>query len=115
MATSKRRKPVPKTQSQLTREQIEGYDVTRGVVPASSKNKRENQISLKDDTVKLPTVSLRILMKLSSIILKTSLNLQYSRTENLSMYRFYMDHLKDGLLCKKMGIIEMETVRFKYR
>lgn len=59
MATSKRRKPVPKTQSQLTREQIEGYDVTRGVVPASSKNKRENQISLKDDLVKLPTVSLK--------------------------------------------------------
>lgn len=59
MATYKRRKPVPKTQSELTREQIEAYDTTRSTVPASSKNSRSNQISLKDDTVKLPTVSLK--------------------------------------------------------
>ena len=59
MAEYKRRKPVPKTQSELTREQIEAYDTTRGSVPASSKNKRENQISLKDDTVKLPLVSIK--------------------------------------------------------
>ena len=50
MATYKRRKPIPKTQSELTREQIEAYDTTRSTVPASSKSNRENQISFKDDT-----------------------------------------------------------------
>lgn len=59
MATYKRRKPIPKTQSELTREQIEAYDTTRSTVPASSKLDRGNQISVKDDTVKLPTVSLK--------------------------------------------------------
>ena len=59
MAEYKRNKPTPKTQSQLTREQIEAYDATRGTVPASSKANRENQISLKNDTTKLPTVTLR--------------------------------------------------------
>ena len=46
MAEGKRNKPVPKTQSELTREQITPYD-GRGVAPVSSKTKRENQISLK--------------------------------------------------------------------
>lgn len=59
MANYKRRKPVPKTQSQLTREQIEAYDTTRGSVPASSKSKRENQISFKDDKTKLPLVGIK--------------------------------------------------------
>jgi len=59
MADYKRRKPTPKTQSELTREQLEAYDTTRGTVPASSKLNRENQISLKDDTVKLPTVGFK--------------------------------------------------------
>ncbi len=51
MAQQKSNKPTPKTQSQLTREQITPYD-QRGITPASSKLNRENQISLKDDTVK---------------------------------------------------------------
>ena len=59
MAQYKRRKPTPKSQSELAREQIEAYDATRGTVPASSKQNRENQISLKDDKVKLPTVSFK--------------------------------------------------------
>ena len=59
MAEYRRRKPVPKTQSELTREQIESYDSTRGSVPASSKAKRENQISFKDDTTKLPLVTIK--------------------------------------------------------
>ena len=59
MANYKRRKPVPKTQSELTREQIEAYDSTRGSVPASSKENRANQLSLKDDTTKLPIVSIK--------------------------------------------------------
>lgn len=59
MAEYRRKKPTPKTQSQLTREQIGAYDPTRGTVPASSKQNRENQISLKDDITKLPIVTLR--------------------------------------------------------
>ena len=59
MAQSKKRVPVPKTQSELTREQIVPYDALKGAVPASSKSKRENQISLKDDTVKLPVVGFK--------------------------------------------------------
>ena len=59
MAQYRRTKPTPKTQSELTRDQIAAYDATRGTVPASSKQNRENQISLKDDTVKLPTVSFK--------------------------------------------------------
>lgn len=59
MAQYRRRKPVPKTQSELAREQIVPYDTTREIVPASSKQERANQISLKNDDVKLPTVSLK--------------------------------------------------------
>ena len=59
MAQHRRRKPVPKTQSELSREQIQAYDESRGVVPASSKANRENQISLKDDKTKLPLVSFK--------------------------------------------------------
>lgn len=59
MANYKKRKPVPKTQSDLTREQIEAYDSTRGTVPASSKKNRENQISFKDDKTKLPSVTFK--------------------------------------------------------
>jgi len=54
----KSNKPTPKTQSQLTREQITPYD-QRGITPASSKLNRENQISLKDDTVKLPVIGFK--------------------------------------------------------
>ena len=58
MAQQKSNKPTPKTQSQLTREQITPYD-QRGITPASSKLNRENQISLKDDTVKLPVIGFK--------------------------------------------------------
>lgn len=59
MATPKKRVPIAKTQSELTREQLTAYDATAGVPPASSKRNRENQISMKDDTVKLPTIGLK--------------------------------------------------------
>ena len=59
MAEYKKRKPIPKTQSELTREQIEAYDTTRGTVPASSKKNRENQISFKGDNTKLPLVTIK--------------------------------------------------------
>ena len=59
MAQPKKRVPVPKTQSELTREQIVPYDSLKGAVPASSKANRENQISLKNDDVKLPVVGFK--------------------------------------------------------
>ena len=59
MAQPKKRVPVPKTQSELTREQIVPYDALKGAVPASTKANRENQISLKDDTVKLPVIGFK--------------------------------------------------------
>ena len=40
MAQPKKRVPVPKTQSELTREQIVPYDALKGAVPASSKSKK---------------------------------------------------------------------------
>ena len=40
----KSNKPTPKTQSELTREQITPYD-GRGLAPASNKQSRANQIS----------------------------------------------------------------------
>lgn len=59
MATPKKRKPVPKTQSQITREQFEAYDDVRGTPPPSNKKNRARQISVKDDNVKLPTVTFK--------------------------------------------------------
>ena len=59
MAEPRKRKPVPKTQSELTREQLTAYDATAGIPPASSKKNRENQISLKGDNTKLPVVGLK--------------------------------------------------------
>jgi len=59
MAQYRRKKPTPKSQSELAREQIQAYDASRGTVPASSKLNRENQISLKGDNTKLPLVTLK--------------------------------------------------------
>ena len=59
MAESRKRKPVPKTQSELTREQFEAYDEVRGTPAPSDKKSRARQISVKDDNVKLPTVSIK--------------------------------------------------------
>lgn len=59
MATPKKRKPVPKSQSQLTREQFEAYDEVRGTPPPSEKKNRARQISVKNDNVKLPTVTFK--------------------------------------------------------
>lgn len=59
MAGYNKRKPLPKTQSELTREQFTAYDKSAGVPPASSKKNRENQISLKGDNTKLPVVGIK--------------------------------------------------------
>jgi hypothetical protein len=62
MADYKRRKPTPKTQSELTREQLEAYDTTRGTVPASSKLNRELNYLLSDLKISMERLSITSIM-----------------------------------------------------
>ena len=120
MAQYKKRKPVPKTQSQLTREQIEAYDTTRGTVPASSKQNRENQVSLKNDKTKLPTVSFKDIdaaifyyfqnvIKPSVIQNSTQIDVpvMYGNPERWSAVQ------KDGFLRDSNGKIQVPLIMFK--
>lgn len=120
MAQYKKRKPVPKTQSQLTREQIEAYDTTRGTVPASSKQNRENQVSLKNDKTKLPTVSFKdidsaIFYYFQNVIKPTVMQnstqidvpVMYGNPERWSAVQ------KDGFLRDSNGKIQVPLIMFK--
>ena len=120
MAQYKRRKPVPKTQSQLTREQIEAYDTTRGTVPASSKKNRENQISFKDDKTKLPLVTFKdidtaIIYYFQNVIKPTvnqngvqiDVPVIYGSPERWSAVQ------KDGFLRDGNGKIQVPLIMFK--
>ena len=120
MAQYKKRKPVPKTQSQLTREQIEAYDTRRGTVPASSKQNRENQVSLKNDKTKLPTVSFKDIdaaifyyfqnvIKPSVIQNSTQIDVpvMYGNPERWSAVQ------KDGFLRDSNGKIQVPLIMFK--
>ena len=116
----KRVKPTPKTQSQLSREQIQAYDQTRGTVPASSKLNRENQISLKDDTVKLPLIGFKdidgaIIYYFNNIIkpsvvqngTKIDVPVLYGSPERWSAVQ------KDGFYRDKNGKIQVPLIMFK--
>lgn len=59
MAAPRKNKPRAKTQSDLTRDQITAYDKSAGVPPGSTKQNRENQISLKGDNTKLPVIGIK--------------------------------------------------------
>jgi len=120
MAQYKKRKPVPKTQSQLTREQIEAYDTTRGTVPASSKQNRENQVSLKNDRTKLPIVSFKdidsaIFYYFQNVIKPTVIQngtqidvpVMYGNPERWSAVQ------KDGFLRDSNGKIQVPLIMFK--
>jgi len=120
MAQYKKRKPIPKTQSQLTREQIEAYDTTRGTVPASSKQNRENQVSLKNDKTKLPTVSFKdidsaIFFYFQNVIKPTVMQngaqidvpVMYGNPERWSAVQ------KDGFLRDSNGKIQVPLIMFK--
>ena len=120
MAQYRRRKPIPKTQSQLTREQIETYDTTRGTVPASSKQNRENQVSVKDDKTKLPTVSFKdidaaICYYFQNVIKPTVIQnstqidvpVMYGNPERWSAVQ------KDGFLRDSNGKIQVPLIMFK--
>jgi hypothetical protein len=116
----KRVKPTPKTQSQLSREQIQAYDQTRGTVPASSKLNRENQISLKDDTVKLPLIGFKdidgaIIYYFNNVIKpsvvqngsKIDVPVLYGSPERWSAIQ------KDGFYRDKNGKIQVPLIMFK--
>ena len=116
----KRVKPTPKTQSELAREQIEAYDQVRGTVPASSRLNRENQISLKDDTVKLPLVGFKdidgaIIYYFNNVIKpsvvqngsKLDVPVLYGSPERWSAIQ------KDGFYRDKNGKIQVPLIMFK--
>lgn len=120
MAEYKRTKPTPKTQSELAREQLQAYDATRGVVPGSTKRNRENQISVKDDTVKLPTVGFKdidgaIIYYFNNIIkpsvvqngAKIDVPVLYGSPERWSAVQ------NDGFYRDKDGKIQVPLIMFK--
>jgi len=120
MADYKRRKPTPKTQSELTREQLQAYDTTRGTVPASSKLNRENQISLKDDTVKLPLVGFKdidgaIIYYFNNVI-KPSVVQNGAKIDVPVLYgspERWAGVQKDGFYRDKDGKIQVPLIMFK--
>ena len=120
MAQPKKRVPVPKTQSELTREQIVPYDSLKGAVPASSKSKRENQISLKNDDVKLPVVGFKdidgaIIYYFNNVIKpsviqngnKIDVPVLYGSPERWAAVQ------KDGFYRDKNGKIQVPLIMFK--
>ena len=120
MAEPKKRRPVPKTQSELTREQLTAYDATAGIPPASSKRNRENQISLKDDTTKLPVVGIKdideaVLYYFNEVIrpsitqngITREVPVLYGNPERWSAIQ------KDGLYRDRAGKVQVPLIMFK--
>jgi hypothetical protein len=120
MAEPRKRKPVPKTQSELTRDQLQAYDSSAGVPPASSKRNRENQISLKGDNVKLPVIGLKdideaVMYYFNNVIRPvvvqngTQLNVpvMYGNPERWSAVQ------RDGFYRDKAGKIQVPLIMFK--
>jgi len=119
MAQQKTNKPIPKTQSELTREQITPYD-GRGLAPVSNKLSRANQISLKDDTVKLPIIGLKdideaIVFYFKNVIkpsviqngAKIDVPVLYGSPERWSSVQ------KDGFYRDKDGKLQVPLIMFK--
>lgn len=120
MAQYRRKKPTPKTQSELAREQIEAYDATRGAVPASSKLNRENQISLKDDTVKLPLVSLKdideAIVYYFKNVIRPAVNQNGSKLDVPVLYgspERWASVQKDGFYRDKDGKLQVPLIMFR--
>jgi len=119
MAEGRRNKPTPKTQSELTREQITPYD-NRGAAPASSKTRRENQISLKDDTVKLPTVGFKdideAILHYFNNVIKPSVIQNGSKIDVPVLYgspERWASVQKDGFYRDKDGKLQVPLIMFK--
>ena len=120
MAQYRRTKPTPKTQSELAREQIQAYDATRGTVPASSKLNRENQISLKDETVKLPTIGFKdidgAIIHYFNNVIKPSVVQNGSKIDVPVLYgspERWSSIQKDGFYRDKNGKIQVPLIMFK--
>ena len=120
MAQYRRRKPTPKSQSELAREQIEAYDASRGTVPASSKLNRENQISLKDDKVKLPTVTFKdideAIVYYFKNVIKPSVVQNGSKLDVPILYgspERWSSVQKDGFYRDKDGKVQVPLIMFR--
>lgn len=119
MAQQKSNKPIPKTQSELTREQITPFD-GQGAPPASSKQSRANQISLKDDTVKLPIIGLKdideaIVFYFKNVI-KPSVILNGAKIDVPVLYgspERWSSVQKDGFYRDKDGKLQVPLIMFK--
>lgn len=119
MAQQKSNKPIPKTQSELTREQITPFD-GQGAPPASSKQSRANQISLKDDTVKLPIIGLKdideaIVFYFKNVI-KPSVLLNGAKIDVPVLYgspERWSSVQKDGFYRDKDGKLQVPLIMFK--
>lgn len=119
MPQGKRNKPIPKTQSELTREQITPYD-GRGAAPASSKAKRESQISLKDDIVKLPLVGFKdidgAIIHYFKNVIRPSVIQNGSKVDVPVLYgspERWASVQKDGFYRDKEGKIQVPLIMFK--
>lgn len=119
MSQGKRNKPIPKTQSELTREQITPYD-GRGAAPASSKAKRESQISLKDDIVKLPLVGFKdidgAIIHYFKNVIRPSVIQNGSKVDVPVLYgspERWASVQKDGFYRDKEGKIQVPLIMFK--
>lgn len=120
MAEYRRKKPEPKTQSQLTREQIQAYDTTRGTVPASAKANRETQVSLKGDNTKLPLVGFKdideAIVYYFNNIIKPSVIQNGSKIDVPVLYgspERWSAIQKDGFYRDKNGKIQVPLIMFK--
>ena len=120
MAQYRRKKPTPKSQSELAREQIEAYDASRGTVPASSKLNRENQISLKDDKVKLPTVTFKdideAIVYYFKNVIKPSVAQNGSKLDVPILYgspERWSSVQKDGFYRDKDGKVQVPLIMFR--
>lgn len=120
MAEYRRKKPEPKTQSQLTREQIQAYDQVRGTVPASAKTNRETQVSLKGDNTKLPLVGFKdideAIVYYFNNIIKPSVIQNGSKIDVPVLYgspERWSAIQKDGFYRDKNGKIQVPLIMFK--
>ena len=120
MAESRKRKPVPKSQSQLTREQFEAYDEVRGTPPPSDKSSRARQISVKNDNVKLPTVTFKdidtALFYYFRNVIKPTVSQNGSQIDVPVIYgnpERWAAVQKDGFLRDGNGKIQVPLIMFK--
>jgi hypothetical protein len=120
MADPKKIKPRAKTQSELTRDQITAYDKSAGVPPASTKRNRENQISVKDDNTKLPTIGLKdideAVMYYFNNVIRPTVNQNGSEKKVPILYgnpERWSAVQRDGFYRDRNGKIQVPLIMFK--